>query len=432
MSVKTQGATRWVRPADYRGVRLPTPSRGKTVPGTPAHPPTPGRPGVPGRIPRPADLPGHMPGRPPMPTPAKPAVPAGGKLAPMRNYPLPKPGSGIPAGRFLGGALGGIGAGIAIIEYLLPNPKWIPPMGPWVRCGGPVGPDRAYMYTKQDYGKCSNVGLTGQSVSNAWLWGTEVIRPTSTRFMRLSRNNPPGAGGGYFIQEYWTRKAGTYDPEPVPAGPRPPGYNPELGVHPTVQRVLPSAKPNPMPDPHADPAGEGKADTGYAGRTIGGSGTPGGKPVRPTKPEPRQPPKKNERQRKAMSRSKQLMVAFFKALDDVSEAAEVVDAMYDALPPKVKKKWACDGFMPGRHPLIDTAGQYGLDRADCKASALYHNFHNLDVEAAVENIIKNHLSDKIVGAMHRVLPRNTGNAMEESEIALNKLISDFMDDLVDF
>lgn len=177
-----------------------------------------------------------------------------------------------------------------------------------------------------------------------------------------------------------------------------------------------------------EPWGNTETDSDAGGVAVGID--PDG--IAPVVPADREPPGKNEKQTKRLTRSKLIMIATFKALDKVSEAAEVVDALYDALPPETKKKWKCSG---GRG-LIDTAGQYGIDAADCKAKALFHNWHKVDFGKAVENIIKNVAQDRIIGGMQRHLPRNLGSALESwtpegdgdgGEFRVNQLTEEFLD-----
>src|SRR3546814_8177011 len=84
-----------------------------------------------------------------------------------------------------------------------------------------------------------------------------------------------------------------------------------------------------------------------------------------------------------MSTLARIGISIFKVLDSVSEAAEVVDALYEALPEDVKKRWGRDR-RPG-----DSFGQYGLEGADWKLEALYYNWSKVDSEQAVKNLVKN-------------------------------------------
>lgn len=108
-------------------------------------------------------------------------------------------------------------------------------------------------------------------------------------------------------------------------------------------------------------------------------------------------------------------------LDAVSEGAEVVDAFYEALPKKVQDNWDCNR----NAAFIDSAGQYGIDNADCKLGALWHNWHKVDMNKAVQNIVANHIEDKVIGGIQRMIPPNSINAFEGGE----KLISKALDAL---
>lgn len=124
------------------------------------------------------------------------------------------------------------------------------------------------------------------------------------------------------------------------------------------------------------------------------------------------------REKKAITKMKALGIALYKALDFASEGAEVISAVYDALPDAVKKRWEKGrGDRPG-----DSFGQYGLDGADWKVQALYHNWDKVDPSQAVKNIFKNQLSDSVIGAIQAQLPNNTGSAHEVGEIEFAKIL----------
>lgn len=165
--------------------------------------------------------------------------------------------------------------------------------------------------------------------------------------------------------------------------------------------------------------------------------TPAPVGVAPIPPVQREPPQKGERQRKALARSKVVALAVYKALDWSSEAAEVVDAIYQALPKKVRDRWEKDRGAywrfneqrgkwekAGLDRPGDQFGQYGLEGADWKLQAIYHNMHQLDIEQAFKNIVKNHLEDMVIGGMQRGLPNNTGNAHAEGEREVAKWLDD--------
>ena len=175
----------------------------------------------------------------------------------------------------------------------------------------------------------------------------------------------------------------------------------------------------PTPDSPYEPDGQWQWDpaggTGVGtGISSGGNTVTGTQPVVP--PVTRAPPTEGEKQRKILTRTAKIGIALYKALDAASETAEIVDAIWDALPKDVQKRWKhCKENRMG-----DSFGQYGPDQADCKLRALYHNWHRVDVELAIRNIIKNELQDRIIGGMQAGLPKNTGNAHAEAEKRLAK------------
>lgn len=148
---------------------------------------------------------------------------------------------------------------------------------------------------------------------------------------------------------------------------------------------------------------------------------PGGPPFRGgsqiSSPGRRTPPPENTHERKG-GRGLRLVLAI---ADSVSEGAEVVDAFFEALPKGTQKHWGCNR----RAAFIDVAGQYGIDNADCKLKALYHNWHKVNMDTAIKNIIANHIEDKVIGGIQKLIPRNTGGAIDGS----NKTVSKGLDAL---
>ena len=141
-----------------------------------------------------------------------------------------------------------------------------------------------------------------------------------------------------------------------------------------------------------------------------------------------------------MTRTKAIGIATYKALDAVSEGAEVVDAVYDALPADVRKRWEKERFPDARWVRDkntgkwervgverpgDSFGQYGIDGADWKLQALYYNWHKVDVEKAIKNIIKNELSDRVIGGIQSGLPKNSGAAHSQGEMELGQSLDDW-------
>lgn len=238
---------------------------------------------------------------------------------------------------------------------------------------------------------------------------------------------------------WWTAPVGTPFHYPVfafgSAGGAPDGM-----PDPNVQRGEPGngpANPGGAPAPAPAPTSGPNPDIG-SWPTNGPAEwsmtfTPGARIPTPTPT--RTVPGEPNKERKVMARSKALLVALFNALDTISEAAEVVDSFYEALPESVRKRWEKNHARPDA-PFIDNAGQYGIDGADWKARALYYNWHKVDLDLAVRNVIKNGVEDRLLGDIHKRLPANTINALSPTKdmdpfIKISKEIDKWMDYLLD-
>lgn len=168
-----------------------------------------------------------------------------------------------------------------------------------------------------------------------------------------------------------------------------------------------------MPDPNAErnsPAPAVDPAMDWHGAPPPPPSLPRG--TRPSRPGPR------TRERKAKGKAS-VVAKVLKVWDYVSERAETVDALYDALPDRTKKKWGCGKVKRG---LIDSAGQYGIDAADCKLQALWHNYHKIDMDKAIKNIVANEIQDKVIGGVAGKLPRNVGHAVDEGQLGINDLL----------
>lgn len=417
-----QGPTRWARPSDYGG-------------------PPPNWNGGGDRR-RPSGLPEPKYPRNPAPAPGKRVPGVTPKWSPISPNPLRPPKGGVPfnfrnpavpAGRVpLGGIIGGVGLALELAglldDYFRP-PQWFPrpnPANGWYlygRCANP--PMQAYLSSSntQSQPAC----LTGQATTVYDVSPPQAPPLTAVQWSVWTQPAPSGAGVYKRHVESWRRPLATNNaPHMVVPAMRMPSPAP----NPNYARSLPSERPvvvghasplpQPKPYPYADP------NLGYDGREFGF--TKGGPVGRPIPPRLRVPPRKHEREGKAMSASKKFLIAFSKILDEISETAELIDALFEALPEDTQKKWKCNR----NTPFLDNAGQYGIDNADCKAKALWNNWHKVDPEKAVENIIKNHIYDKVVGAIHRQLPRNTGGALDDAFRAIDKKLQGYLDDIVDF
>lgn len=279
-----------------------------------------------------------------------------------------------------------------------PDPYRLPASTGFELCCGPNAlPYRDFVYVKEWFsgGHCNACGLLGQAITTTELWEQGVlINSTVIQIGLLSRNNPPGLGGGYAIHKVWNAKPVSpffYLPKfPTTFSPSVPDPNP--------LRRAPAARPGPdTAEPPFEPSPEPPPYT-YSRPPRGEPASRGGR---------REPPNARVKEKKMLNRSKRFGAALFAALDAISENAELIDAFYDALPKDVRDRW---GKGRDDRGLIDTAGQYGIDGADWKMQALWHNWHKVDPLEAFKNIFKNQVEDKVIGYYQRHLPRNVGRA----------------------
>lgn len=195
---------------------------------------------------------------------------------------------------------------------------------------------------------------------------------------------------------------------PSPQPQADPAFPPEddIRMDPNIRRRLADPYARPLPPYVPDPFG-GIADIPFSSvMQTGGyetSRTPSPSPF-PSQPvttprpvTPRQPPRKNEKESKTRHQASRFGVALFKALDMVSEGAERVDAVFQALPKDVRDKYE-RRFKRAGGLSVDKAGQYGMDGADWKLRALWNNWDKVDVVAATYNLAKNEIEDKLYGA----------------------------------
>lgn len=434
--VMEQGATRWARPIDYGG-------------------PTPNWNGAGDRT-RPSGLPEPKYPRNPSPAPGKRVPGVTPKWSPISPNPLrPKPipampgGRGlapIPAGRLpggLGGSLGriipgiGIGLGLAgMLDDFLRPPSWYPvpnPANGWIFAGRCNLGNQGYYSSSTTKWAANSLCIGGQALSGT-THPPVLPHPTARRWSVWTHPNLPAPGVYCRHVEQWYRDLPISNPASpglVRATPMPnpvPNPNDARGM-PTMRpgtHPLAGPAPHPQPKPSADPGADGSTTGGSSSGGSGRSVTPDG--VRPIPPRPRVPPRPRERETKSMTGSKRILIALFKVLDEVSEHADTVDSLFESLPKEVRDKWKCNRREFG----VDVAGQYGISNADCKAKALWHNWHKLDPEQAVENIIKNGIYDSVLGRIHRTLPRNTGGALDDAFRSFDDFFSNFLNGVVDF
>lgn len=439
--VKEQGATRWVRPSDYARDWAPNPRE----------------PYIPQRVRKAPNIVPRVktpfPGRK-VPSLPVPRVPAGA----TRGL-----GAALRLGRVIAPrALGVAGLLWPIIDVLNnPNKMWRPnPLNGWRKCWGdcPITPNHSSKVSSCTavYQKC----LSGQAIGTGGPNGILAPLATDTSFT-LSQGvyNTSIAAWRHTLHSLYVRPSTAVNVSPalVPATDPFIPISPE--ANPNVIRWSPSLRPgtaptNPwrwnVPDPKIE-VGVGEVldrMDALADQSFEVSGNPAPiirnrpgtdtvprprdreqPPARPKPPHVRQKPPRNTKEKKVRGP----VYLFFAIADAISEAAEVVDALFEALPEDVQKRWYRDRKISGadkyRHPLIDQAGQYGIDGADWKMQAVFHNFHKIDIEKAIKNIVANQIEDKLIGSLHRNLPRNFINANEDGQKAYAKLVSKLLVEL---
>ena len=195
----------------------------------------------------------------------------------------------------------------------------------------------------------------------------------------------------------------------APGHPYAPAPDPNMPVAPSFDPIpKPNQEPSPAPEIAPAPQRSASIDGHSVVRYEISSDPAVSPPHRPPPPDvaarpPQSSPRRGEKEKK--TRGKGMNIA--QLLDLVSESAEVVDAVYEALPDDVKRRWGRDRKeRPG-----DQMGQYGLSGADWKLQAIWHNWDKIDAKEAVSNIIRNEIEDRLYGraygGMDRMRPRNS-------------------------
>lgn len=316
------------------------------------------------------------------------------------------------------------------------------PLGDVSQIPGNVVPiDGAWVLT-QNCGKPSNGLQWGQLDTNAPTpnWGfclngqNAMIKPLGSpvpayqRTLALVQRNASFPNSWVDFHKVWThpawhtgtaglRQINTYiDPLTAPLNPNlvralpgdlniealmhAPVINPLLSIFPSVAEAIASGTTaKTLASTVRIPAGPP-----FNGGTIVGS------------PGARNPPAKGERTRKQKGPLGRVLAV----LDAISEGSEVVDAFYEALPKKTQKDWDCNR----KAAFIDNAGQYGIDNADCKLAALWHNWHKVDMNKAVQNVVANHIQDKVIGGIQQMIPPNSGRAVDSGMKGVNKALDE--------
>lgn len=416
--VREQGATRWARPGDYGGSIEPPKRNPNPPPGR--YRPNPKRP-KPAAKPKPGDR-DYVP-RHPRPARKAPPLPHGERGVPSVHRITTTPRAFAdrlePLAEFAkrtGRMLRPINRLDTVLrvadaidvlamptrtEHKVPHPSYWREIG---RCDT-ILPLVQYA-ARSGYSGPAPLGnecLSGQAITP--LGGIQTAPYGNTRWGWWY--DPP-VGFNYSHGRSWQRISGTGSGTTPMYGDVMPAV---AGVNPNIMRMLPSVAPEPAPELATE------AKPMYEGRTITLNRTGNAPPsFRRSLPAKRRPPGRKEKQRKATG-PLSLGVQLFQALDTVSELSEIVDALYSALPEDVQDKWNRKS-----RGLTDQAGQYGIDGADWKLEALWHNWHKIDPQTAVENIMNNVAQDAIHGLLHKNLPVNSGKAFDDGFKSIEKAL----------
>jgi hypothetical protein len=265
----------------------------------------------------------------------------------------------------------------------------------WRQCSGQSActqdPNYQFTTTVSDCRGLSSSCLALQAVQGVVGLGAEVpSNHNQLTFLRHTHGTVNASDARYtFTREFVRDKAagGYARTRPGYVTIRTVNFSP---VNPNVARFAqPTLQPLPRPahQPVAEPV------LGTTAEIVSSSGKYHAPASRPRHRSVR--PERGTKERK--SKAGQLGNALARLLDKLSEGAEVVDAIYRALPDDVRKRW--DKKNPPRPG--DQMGQYGLEGADWKARAIWANADKLDVAKAIRNIIANEIEDKLYGEAFR-------------------------------
>lgn len=254
-----------------------------------------------------------------------------------------------------------------------------------------------------DGGALWQAGAPGGAVIHWNLWGWYPISGGATsRSHQLAHIAFPGAGTtGAIVRAY----AGS--PWWFPAVQ--PAISPSINPH-ALPINVPVTTPRPVAYgavpymPVADPFAPGTTPLrGPApARAISPSPwqngivvTPG-QPVKPAPPHVRRPPVRGECERKP---ARDVKRAIDRIVGPVTEAVDAIDAVYDALPWKVRmaeyRKCKASG-MGGRECLTPQR----------KLQIVYDNYESLDMVEVIKNLAKNAAEDRIIGELSRRADKN--------------------------
>lgn len=378
--------------------------------------------------------------------PRKPGKPANDNYAPPANdnyrrpsprnpWPLPKeapiPIPGFNPGDLLRRRLpfpgGGFGAGVDLLEqYVYPKRELksyhLGPFKLYKDClaGGPTTP---HFYRGATTSTPTTNCLSGQSTTEHPMWRMKAL-PTTKSFC-LARWYELN-GFGYARNLLWYNRTGT-NLESVLLGVRAganvlPSSRPR--INPNILRRSPTIRPHPLAEPEPAVVPQVAPNGRPAPRAFDAPAyrrafewSANGKRPRPVGR--RAPPPKRVRERKTIGKR-----IAFEVADQVSELSEIVDAFYASLPESTRKRaeknWRDEVF-----PL-DKAGQYGVGRVDEKFKVLWNNWHRIDPDKSMRNLMNNAAQDFVNGLIHKNVPKNTGGALDPAIKEINKWLDDYV------
>jgi hypothetical protein len=269
-------------------------------------------------------------------------------------------------------------------------------------------------------GKCGRTDIQANGFTGgAWpskyatnCLGGQAVAELASFEAASSGGTQPTVGHMHFYNTSGGRRALhmlAYQKDPRPTALK--AAHPSLGfghaINPNVMRFS-NLTPQPFQAPRASPAPAAAVQQAVVvSVATGGASLP--PRVRNWRAARSTPPPKGTKELKSNAGKYAAKVAGL--LDRISEGSEVVDAIYQALPADVRKRWEKDRDLDRQG---DAAGQYGLAGADWKIQAVFWNVPQIDVNKALTGILLNELSDKLYGAAHKARGDLTGRGRKRN------------------
>lgn len=115
------------------------------------------------------------------------------------------------------------------------------------------------------------------------------------------------------------------------------------------------------------------------------------------------PPQKGTKERK--TKAQKVMAKLFEEAMGLTEAIDLIDVLYDALPKEVRKKTPKTGVVSktGFNPGMKYVSPWD------KAKAVFTHFGELDLPKAMAGVVANHFSDKAWGHLFRMQSKGWSN-----------------------